>query len=165
MSILIFHLEGNTGIGRVTQLQGRNQGQISCVMDQSFTHKLPHLPSPVHTSCSCLYFLPGRLQDLSPVSFAKTLPSQPYTWWLLLSLFRHLFIHMDWNLVWWRHRACCHGRDGDFILCPDAFPAGQPGFLFTPLQAVSHSLAESTPTRVMSETTEICPAENSRNTG
>lgn len=102
MSIFTFYLEGNTGIGRVTQLQSRNQGQIICVMDQSFTHRQPRLPSHVHMSCSCLYFSPGRVQGLSPVSFAKTLPSRPYTSWLLLSLFRHLFIHMDWNPVCWK---------------------------------------------------------------
>lgn len=60
---------------------------------------------------------------------------------------------------------CCHGRHGDFIHCPKAFPAGQPGFPFTPLQAVSHSLAESVATRAMLETTEICPEGNGRNTG
>lgn len=73
--------------------------------------------------------------------------------------------YTDWNPICWRQLAYCHGWGEDFILCPKAFPAGQPGFLFIPLQAVSHSLAESVPTRVILESSEICPEGNSRNTG
>lgn len=149
-----------TGIGRVTQLQSRNQGQINCVADQSFTHKPPHLPFHVHASCSCLYVSPGRVQSLSPFSFAKTLPSWPYTSWLLLSMFQHLFIE-----IWSPEGSMPVVTAGDFILCPKTFPAGQPGFPFTPLQAVSYSLAVSMLTQVMLEIVEICPEGNSRNRG
>lgn len=165
MSRFTFYLEGNAGIGRVTQLQSRNRGQIICVMDQSFTHQQPRLPSRVHMSCSCLYFSPGRVQGLSPVSFAKTLPSRPYTLWLLLSLFRHLFIRMDWNPVCWKQTWLLSWPAWGFHPLPQSLSSwaarlsiysssgcfSQPGWVRGP--------------RAMLETAEICPEGNSRNTG
>ena len=151
-----WHWEGHTAAG-----QESRPNHLSWAKDLCTSCPACH---PMCTQVAFAFVFQLKSSMFKPCFLCQNTSQPAITRWLLLSLFQHLFIHMDWNPVCWRQHACCYGRDEDFILCLKAIASGQTGFLLAPLQAVSHSLAESTPTRVMLETTEICPEGNSRNT-